>query len=100
MSTRKRRAIEYLHTENQALKEHVGKKRNLLSNDQRRRLAVKGKVLGHKMLEEVGALYTPDTIFHWNDQVGLPLPRRNLERRQQLLSCALCISAALRETLL
>lgn len=35
-------AIEYLITENQILKEKLGKKRILLSDDQRLRLAVKG----------------------------------------------------------
>jgi len=35
--------IEYLITENQVLKEKLGKKRILLSDDQRRRLAVKGR---------------------------------------------------------
>ena len=58
--------IEYLRTENQVLKEHIGKKRILLSDDQRRRLAVKGKILGRKMLEEVGTLFTPDTILRWH----------------------------------
>ncbi len=37
--------IEYLTTENQILKEKLGKKRILLSDDQRRRVAVKGKIL-------------------------------------------------------
>ena len=45
---------EYLRTENQVLREKLGKKRILLSNDQRRRLGVKGKILGRKCLEEVG----------------------------------------------
>jgi len=58
--------IEYLSTENQVLKEKLGKKRILLNDDQRRRLAVKGKVLGRKMLEEVGTLFTPDTILRWH----------------------------------
>ena len=57
--------IEYLRTENQVLKEKLGKKRILLSDNQRRRLAVKGKVLGRKRLEEVGAIFTPDTILRW-----------------------------------
>jgi hypothetical protein len=35
--------IEYLLTENQVLREKLGKKRILLHDDQRRRLAVKGK---------------------------------------------------------
>ena len=35
-------AIEYLLTENQVLREKLGKRRILLNDDQRRRLAVKG----------------------------------------------------------
>ena len=57
---------DYLRTENQVLKELVGKKRILLNDGQRRRLAVKGKILGRKRLEEVGTLFTPDTILRWH----------------------------------
>src|SRR5688572_25796802 len=53
--------IEYLRAENQVLKEKLGKKRILLNDDQRRRLAAKGKVLGRKFLEEICTLFTPDT---------------------------------------
>jgi hypothetical protein len=42
---RQQDAVEYLRTENQILKEKLGKKRILLDDDQRRRLAVKGKIL-------------------------------------------------------
>ena len=35
----------------------------LLSDDQRRRLAVKAKVLGRRVLAEIGTLFTPDTIL-------------------------------------
>jgi hypothetical protein len=59
-------AIEYLRTENQVLKEKFGKRRLLLTDDQRRRLAVKGKVLGRKLLAEVATLFTPDTILRWH----------------------------------
>src|SRR5471030_1114982 len=58
--------IEYLRTENQILKEKLGKRRILLSDDQRRRLAVRGKVLGRKVLESIGTLFTPDTILRWH----------------------------------
>jgi len=58
--------IEYLRTENQVLKEKLGKKRILLNDDQRRRLAVKGKVLGRKLLGEIGTLFTADTILRWH----------------------------------
>ena len=58
--------IEYLRAENSVLKEQLGKKRILLNNNQRRRLAVKGKLLGRKQLEQVGTLFTPDTILRWH----------------------------------
>ena len=57
--------IEYLKAENRVLRELHGGKRILLNNDQRRRLAVKGKALGRKLLGEVGSLVTPDTILGW-----------------------------------
>ena len=58
--------IEYLRTENQVLREKLGKRRILLDDDQRRRLAVKGKILGRKLLAQVGTLVTPDTILRWH----------------------------------
>ncbi len=39
-------AIEYLLTENRIFTEKLGKKQILLNDDQRRRLALKGKILG------------------------------------------------------
>jgi hypothetical protein len=61
--------IEYLQTEVAVLKEKVGKGRILLSDDQRRRLAVKGKAIGRKALGDVGSLFTPDTILRWHRQL-------------------------------
>ncbi len=57
--------LEYPRTENQVLKEKLGKTRILLDDNQRRRLAVKGKTLGRKLLGEIGTLFTPDTILRW-----------------------------------
>ena len=51
-----------LLTEIAVLKEHCGRKRILLTDDQRRRLAVKGKVLGRKRMQEVGTLFTPEKM--------------------------------------
>ena len=59
-------AIDYLRTENQILREKLGKRRILLDDDQRRRLAVKGKVLGRKLLDQIGTIFTPDTILRWH----------------------------------
>jgi putative transposase len=54
--------IDFQRTEIDVLKEKLGKKRILLNDDQRRRLAVKGKILGRKILQQIGCLFTPDTI--------------------------------------
>ena len=61
--------IEYLRTENAVLREKIGKHRILLTDDQRRRLAVKGKILGRKQLEQVVTLFTPDSILRWHPQL-------------------------------
>ncbi|TWT36639.1 Integrase core domain protein [Posidoniimonas corsicana] len=61
--------IEYLCAENRVLREQVHKKRILLTDDQRRRLAVKGKELGRKGLESITTLFTPDTILRWHRQL-------------------------------
>ena len=59
--------VEYLRTENQV--EKLGKKRILLNDDQRRRLALKGKVLGRKALKEITTIVTPDTILRWHREL-------------------------------
>ena len=51
VNRRQQDAIAYLRTENRILLEKLGKKRILLNDDQRRRLAVKGNNLGRKMLQ-------------------------------------------------
>jgi len=61
--------IDFLLTEVQVLKETHGKRRILLSDDQRRRLAVKGRALGRKALQEIATLVTPDTILRWHRQL-------------------------------
>ncbi|MDF1556382.1 MAG: helix-turn-helix domain-containing protein [Deferrisomatales bacterium] len=61
--------VEYLRTENQIFKEIHRKKRIVLSDDQRRRLAVKGKRLGRKALQNIATIVTPDTILRWHQQL-------------------------------
>jgi len=61
--------IEYLRTENQILRESHGKKRIRLNDNQRRRLAIKGKVLGRKILGEIASIVAPDTILRWHRQL-------------------------------
>ena len=62
-------AIEYLRAENRVLRGKLGKKRILLNDDQRRLLAVKGKILGRKMLEQIATIVTPDTILRWHREL-------------------------------
>ena len=57
--------IDYLKEENRVLREQLGGRRPRLNDDQRRRLAVKGKVLGRKVLAQVAGIVTPDTILRW-----------------------------------
>ena len=66
---REQEVIEYLRAENRVLREKLGKKRILLNDDQRRSLAVKGKILGRKLLEQVAMIVTPDTILRWHREL-------------------------------
>ena len=66
---REQEIIQYLRTENRVLREKLGKKRVLLNDDQRRRLAVKGKILGRKMLEQMATIVTPETILRWHREL-------------------------------
>lgn len=61
--------IEYLIEENRVLKEQLGGRRLRLTNDQRRRLAAKGKQLGRRLLGRVATIVTPDTIMRWHRQL-------------------------------
>ena len=58
--------IDYLREENRVLREQFGGKRLRLNDDQRRRLAVRAKKLGRKVLKEVASLVTPDTLLTWH----------------------------------
>ena len=53
-------AIVYLLEENRVLKARLCGRKLRLTDDERRRLAVKGKALGRKLLAEVAGIVTPD----------------------------------------
>jgi putative transposase len=57
--------IDYLLEENRVLRAAHGPRRLCLTDDQRRRLAVKGKVLGRRRLGNIAGMVTPDTILLW-----------------------------------
>ena len=69
MNFRQTEILEYLIEENRVLKEQL-EGRALRSNDhQRRRLAVKGKRIGRRLLMQVATIVTPDTILRWHRQL-------------------------------
>lgn len=65
------RAIDYLREQVRVLVEQQEKqkKRILLSNSQRMRVAAKAKRLSRRMLERCTELFTPDTIMRWHRQL-------------------------------
>ena len=66
MNQRQQRTIEHLREENRVLREQLGSRRLRFNDDQRRRLAVRAKGLGRKLLLEVATLVTPDTLLTWH----------------------------------
>src|SRR5947209_18200186 len=66
MNQRQQQVIEYLREENRVLREQLGDRRLRFNDDQRRRLAVRAKGLGHRLLVEVATLVTPDTLLAWH----------------------------------
>jgi putative transposase len=57
--------IEYLREENRVLREQLGGRRLRLTDAQRRRLAVRGKAIGRRVLKVDTNIVTPDTILRW-----------------------------------
>ncbi len=58
--------LDFLLEENRILKRQIGGRRLRLSDDDRRRLAVRGKVLGRRLLDQFSSLVTPETILRWH----------------------------------
>ena len=62
----KQAAIVYLLEENRVLKARLCGRKLRLTDDERCRLAVKGKALGRKLLAEVAGIVTPETLLAWH----------------------------------
>ena len=65
MNRNQRDVIEYLQEEVRVLKEVLGKKPRF-NDDQRCRLATKGKRLGRKSFDRFCSLVTPNTLLAWH----------------------------------
>ena len=66
LTQQQNRVVDFLMEENRILHELLDKRRLKLSDRQRRRLAVKGKPIGRKVLQEICSLVTPDTLRRWH----------------------------------
>jgi hypothetical protein len=58
--------IDYHQEENHVLREQLGSQRLRLNDDQRRRLAVRAKKLGRRVLHELATPVTPETLLAWH----------------------------------
>ena len=90
---------DYLQEENRVLREQLGSKRLRLDDDQRRRLAVRAKKLGRRVLHELATIVTPETLLVWHrrliarkydgsKQRGAGRPRTPEEIRQLVVRMA------------
>ena len=66
VNRQQQQVLEYLVEENRVLKEQFNGRRLRLTDDQRRRLATKGKRIGRRLLPQVATIVTPDTILRWH----------------------------------
>src|SRR2546423_12164813 len=58
--------INYLIEENRVLRQQISNRRLRFNDDQRRRLAVKAKKLGRRILAQGATIVTPETLLAWH----------------------------------
>jgi putative transposase len=64
-----RQAVAYLMEENRVLRRQLREHRLQFTDDDRRRLAVRGHRLGRQVLRQIASVVTPDTILRWHRQL-------------------------------
>jgi hypothetical protein len=70
LDRREREALAYLIEENRVLRRQIGGRRLQLTDDDRRRLAVRAYRRGREVVREVATLVTPDTLLRWAPATG------------------------------
>jgi putative transposase len=68
LDQRQQAALAYLIEENRILRAHL-RGRLRLTDNERRRLAVRGHRLGRRRLRDVATIVTPDTLLRWHRQL-------------------------------
>jgi putative transposase len=66
MNHQQQQILDYLREENRILHAQLGTRRLRFDDEQRRRLAVRAKLLGRRVLAEVATIVTPDTLLRWH----------------------------------
>jgi putative transposase len=69
LDRQEREALAYLIEENRVLRAQLGGRRLRLTDDDRRRLAVRAFRLGRQALRHVAKIVTPDTLLRWHRQL-------------------------------
>src|SRR5947207_14535270 len=72
LDRREREMLAYLIEENRLLRRQLGGRRLRLTDDDRRRLAVRAYRLGRQALRDVATIVTPDTLLRWHRQLIAP----------------------------
>ena len=75
--------IDYLQEENRVLRAGLRGKRLRLSDDDRRRLAVKAQALGREALAQIASVATPATLLRWYRCPSCP--KTQTERQGRIL---------------
>jgi putative transposase len=69
LDRQEREALAYLIEENRLLRRQLGGRRLRLTEDDRRRLAMRAYRLGRQALRDIATIVTPDTLMRWHRQL-------------------------------
>jgi len=100
LDCREREALACLIEENRVLRRQLGARRLQLTNDERRRLAVRAFRLGRQVLRQLATIVTPDTLLRWHRQLILQkwtYPRTPSRRRRGLAEIRELVARMARE---
>jgi putative transposase len=66
MNQQQQHVIEYLREENRVLRAQLGNRRLRFTDEQRRSLSAKARLIGRKLLAEMATIVTPETLLSWH----------------------------------
>ena len=69
LNRQQQEVIDYLNEENRLLKAKLGDRKIHFTDAERRRLAIRAKTIGRKLLGQLETLVTPDTLLRWHREL-------------------------------